>query len=352
MKKMMNRLAALLMAVVLIMTGGAMAQSVPEEQFWTEQVYYRGDGIFEIDFMRDLAWKTDYTISVQDMNGNILPVTVLGGDADEAVVRIGEGAQENMLYIFSFASEANVVRAVGQSMAGFTYDNYCEYCLAFGHDDDACAERKDSFVLTVDRCNLCGELNHDEENCPERIQGLDYCGECGKYGHDDNACPYEDDMRYERCDWCSQLGHDEDFCPNRAQPTPMPELQPMATPTPIQQLQPMITPTAWPMAQPTPQPTKGIRCDECGMYGHDDDLCPYERCDECGAYGHDDDRCPKQVCSRCGEKGHKRGDCPEKPCDECGQTGHDDDHCPNERCDECGQVGHDDDRCPYDRDED
>jgi len=302
----MKKLLSVMMVLVLMLTGVAMAeftQSVPELNY-AETVFYAGDGIFRIEFMRDVAWRTDYVLTVKDDQDVPVTAQILGGDANEVYVQLLDAPRGDAGYVFSFVSNTGIIRAEGKATQGLAMPNYCEYCLAFGHDEMACQERQAAGVYyDADRCDLCGELGHDEDGCPARRRGEAYCDECASYGHDDDVCPYDadGDDRYDRCDLCGQTGHDDDRCPSRAA-----------------------------SSAGTGNAAGGRYCDECGQLGHDDDRCPNERCDECGQLGHDDDRCPNERC------------------DECGRLGHDDDRCPNERCDECGRLGHDDDRCPYD----
>ena len=313
----MKKLMSMILALFVLAAGFALAETwTPTEETWTESVTYRGDGIFIIDFIKDIPWRTEYLMTLTDEAGNPLTYIALGGDAGEAVVQVQGEIAPDALYTFTLVSSDSIFYAVGQSTKGFTYANHCEYCLEFGHDDRACAARQAAGVYEVSRCDLCGSLNHEDDFCPDRQAGP-YCDECGEYGHDDDVCVYDDnDDPYDRCDFCGEYGHDENRCTAAIQPTPQPKQE---------------------------------YCDDCREYGHDDDECPYEYCDRCGERGHDDDRCPDRTCKRCGEKGHSKDKCPLKKCDECGQTGHDDDDCPNERCDECGEYGHDDDHCPDER---
>lgn len=333
----MKKLMSLILALVMMTTGIVLAEAwQPKEEAWTESVTYRGDGIFVIDFIKDIPWRTEYLMTLSDDFGNPMTYITLGGDASEAVVQAEGDIQPDALYTFTLVSSDSIFYAIGQSTAGFTYANTCEYCLEFGHDDRACSSRQADGVYEVDRCDLCGELDHEDDHCPTRQIG-EYCDECGEYGHDDDLCIFnDDDDPYDRCDLCGAYGHDENRCTEAIQPTPQP-----AASTAGQSARKVA-------ASPTPQPRQEY-CDDCREYGHDDDECPYERCDYCGQKGHDDDRCPSRTCKRCGEKGHSSDDCPTKRCDECGKTGHDDDNCPNERCDECGKKGHDDDHCPNER---
>ena len=275
MKKMMKKLTSVVLALLVLAAGtGFAGENTPVELNWTERVLYWGSGIFEIDFMRDVPWRTDYIMTVVDAEGNPHTVSALGGDADEAVVQVQGDIRADIQYTFTMVSAENVIHAVGRSTRGTAVANYCEYCLEFGHDERECAARQAAGVNEVERCGLCGDLNHDDDFCPERRVGEEYCDECANYGHDDDFCPYdsEDDF-YDPCDLCGALGHDEERCTNAVQPTPKPELQSAAT--------------AAPKATSRPK-----RCDECGETGHDDDHCPNERCDECGKKGHDDDHCP------------------------------------------------------------
>lgn len=329
----MKKLMSLILSLMVLLTGFALAESWnPTEEAWTESVTYRGDGIFVIDFIKDIPWRTQYLMTLKDASGNPLTYITLGGDAGEAVVQVQGEIAPDALYTFTLIDEDSVFYAVGQATKDFTYANHCEYCLEFGHDDRACAARQAAGVYDVIRCDRCGELGHEDDYCLTRKSGA-YCDECGEYGHDDDVCVYDDDDDpYDRCDYCGAYGHDEDYCTGMIQPTPMPAAGAGETNE----------------AQPTPMPRQEY-CDDCREYGHDDDDCPYEYCDYCGERGHDDDNCPSRTCKRCGEKGHSRDDCPTQQCDECGQTGHEDDNCPNERCDECGELGHDDDHCPEQR---
>ncbi|MBQ2957599.1 MAG: hypothetical protein IJE08_14210 [Clostridia bacterium] len=336
----MNKLTSMILILAVLTTGFALAQSPsPSEEAWTESVTYRGDGIFIIDFIKDIPWRTQYLMTLTDASGSPMTYIALGGDAGEAVVRAEGEIEPDALYTFTLIDTDSVFYAVGQSTAGMTYANSCEYCLAFGHDERDCAERIAAGVYETVRCDLCGELGHEDDFCPTRLPGA-YCDECGEYGHDDDVCVYDDDDDpYDRCDLCGAYGHDEDRCTGMLQPTPLPKsASGTATGAGLNAVS----------STPTPQPRQEY-CDDCREYGHDDDECPYEYCDYCGQRGHDDDRCPERTCKRCGEKGHSRDDCPTKKCDECGEYGHDDDNCPNERCDECGEYGHDDDHCPDER---
>lgn len=330
----MKKLMSMILALLVLTAGLALAEALtPTEETWTESVTYRGDGIFVIDFIKDIPWRTEYLMTLTDEAGNPLTYIALGGDAGEAVVQVQGDIQPDALYTFTLVSSDSIFCAVGQSTKGFTYANHCEYCLEFGHDDRACAARQAAGVYETDRCDRCGELGHEDDRCPDRQAGP-YCDECAEYGHDDDRCIYDNsDDPYDRCDFCGEYGHDEDYCTGSIQPTP-----PSSAQTGSEQNK----------VSPTPQPKREY-CDDCREYGHDDDDCPYEYCDHCGRRGHDDDRCPDRTCKRCGEKGHSKDKCPTKKCDECGQTGHDDDDCPNERCDECGKTGHDDDDCPDQR---
>lgn len=366
----MKKLMSMILVLAVLMTGLALAEGwTPTEEAWTESVTYRGDGIFVIDFMKDIPWRTGYLMTLKDAADNPMTYIALGGDASEAVVQVQGEIEPDALYTFTLIGEDSVFYAVGQATKGFTYANHCEYCMEFGHDDRACAARQAAGVQEVDRCDRCGALDHEDDFCPTRQSGV-YCDECGEYGHDDDVCIYDDDDDpYDRCDRCGAYGHDENRCTGMIQTTPTPVSGAALQPTPLPAAGSNAQTGGTVMASSTPQP-KEVYCGECREYGHDDDYCPYERCDECGEkghdedvcpnekcdrcgeYGHDDDRCPERTCKRCGEKGHSKDDCPTKKCDECGQTGHDDDRCPNERCDECRKTGHDDDDCPYDRDDD
>jgi len=311
MKKKWTMMMAVVISALMMLT--AVAEVAPEaavpELNYTERVFYAGEGIFKIEFMRDVAWRSEYVLTVKDDQDTPLTASVLGGDAKEVYVQLDSPIIKDARYTFGFVSDRGVIYAIGQSTEGFSCPNYCEYCLEFGHDEMACPTRQaNGIYYDVDRCDLCGALNHDEDACPERMSDRLYCDECASYGHDDDFCPYdaEDDDRYERCDFCGTVGHDDDYCPNRN------------------------TSSAAASSFVNTPSVRTQYCDECGKTGHDDDHCPNERCDECGKTGHDDDHCPNERC------------------DECGKTGHDDDHCPYERCDECGKTGHDDDHCPYD----
>lgn len=329
----MKKLMSMILALLVLTAGLALAEALtPTEETWTESVSYRGDGIFVIDFIKDIPWRTEYLMTLTDEAGNPLTYIALGGDAGEAVVQVQGDIQPDALYTFTLVSSDSIFCAVGQSTKGFTYANHCEYCLEFGHDDRACAARQAAGVYDVIRCDQCGELGHEDDRCPDRQAGP-YCDECAEYGHDDDRCIYDNsDDPYDRCDCCGEYGHDEDYCTGSIQPTPPSSAQ---------------TGSEESKVSSTPQPKREY-CDDCREYGHDDD-CPYEYCDHCGQRGHDDDRCPDRTCKRCGEKGHSKDKCPTKKCDECGQTGHDDDDCLNEQCDECGKTGHDDDDCPDQR---
>ncbi len=331
----MKKLTGIILAILILAAGLALAEGRQAAELpWTESVTYHGEGIFEIDFMKDIPWRGGFLMTVQDDAGNPLTCSALGGDASEAVVQLQGSVREDALYTFTLVDDGSVMYAVGLSTKGYTYPNHCEYCLESGHDEKACAQRQAAGVYEVDRCDLCGELNHEDDACPDRKSGP-YCDECGEYGHDDDVCSYYDsDDPYDRCGLCGEPGHDENRCSGIVRPTPLP-----AESAGAQQV----------AASSTPLPKQNGYCDECYEYGHDDDECPYERCDRCGAYGHDDDHCPDRTCKRCGEKGHSGDACPTKRCDECGGYGHDDDDCPNERCDECGGYGHDDDDCPNER---
>ena len=352
----MKKLLTAILVLAVFLTGTALAEAThsAHELHYTEKVQYKGEGVFEIEFMRDVAWREGWLLTATDDQGISLTADILGGDANGVFVRISGEVRPDSLYTFRLISETDVLPAIGQSTLNLTYKNYCEYCLAFGHDEKECAERQAAGVYEADRCDLCGELNHDEDHCPDRRAGELYCDHCARYGHDDDFCPYDNGEDY--CDVCREWGHDDDRCPNRTVRTQ----QPAAAQKPQ---------TAKPAATPRPE-----YCDDCGETGHDDDRCPNERCDECGETGHDDDRCPNRTvrtqqpaaaqkpqtakpsatprpeyCDDCGEYGHDDDDCPNERCDDCGETGHDDDRCPNERCDECGETGHDDDRCPNER---
>ena len=340
----MKKLISLILALLLLTTGLALAETGPfEEQKWTESVTYYGDGIFIIDFIRDIPWRTEHLLTLTDESGNPRTMIILGGDAGEAVVQVQGDIQPDALYTFTLVSANDIFYAVGQSTAGFTYANYCDYCLEFGHDEKDCSARLTAGAREADRCDLCGELGHEDDVCPTRQSGL-YCDECGQYGHDDDFCPYTDGGNpFARCGLCGEYGHDTASCMTTVQPTP-----PAADAASSAQTNP-ASQSVQRTLSPTPTPQKQEYCDDCREYGHDDDECPYEYCDYCGQRGHDDDRCPSRTCKRCGEKGHSSDDCPTKRCDECGEYGHDDDHCPNERCDECGERGHDDDHCPNER---
>ena len=327
----MKKLMSMLLALLMLATGLALAETGPfEEEKWTESVTYYGDGIFIIDFIKDIPWRTEYLLTLTDESGQPMTYIALGGDAGEAIVQVQSDIRADALYTFTLVSSDSIFYAVGQATQGFTYANYCDYCLEFGHDEKACAARLTDGVREVDRCDLCGALDHDDDFCPTRQSG-EYCDECGEYGHDDDFCPYDDDGDpFARCGLCGAYGHDASVCDDRAQTTPQPaagagdqaSLQTQASAASARQV-----------VSSTPQPRQEY-CDDCREYGHDDDRCPNERCDECGKTGHDDDNCPDQRC------------------DECGKKGHDDDNCPDQRCDECGKKGHDDDHCPYDRDDD
>ena len=327
----MKKLLTVILALMILLAGTVLAETTQPaaELTYVEKVVYYGEGIFEIDFMRDVAWRTDYLMTLRDDEGTPLTLRILGGDASEAVVQAEGAIREDALYTFTLVSDHDVICAVGQSTKNFSYANYCEYCLEFGHDEKDCVSREAAGVYEVDRCDLCGELDHDDDSCPDRRTGIAYCDECGTYGHDDDDCIYDDDSG-DCCDFCGQYGHSESKCINRAKSTPSPMVQSTPLPAVKSAAQTADQQIA---ASPTPLPKAGY-CDECHEYGHDDDHCPNEKCDECGEYGHDDDHCPNEKC------------------DECGEYGHDDDHCPNEKCDECGRYGHDDDDCPYDRDDD
>ena len=342
----MKKMMALVMALAVLLTVTlAAAETAPsaQELNYAEKVVCMGNGIFGIEFMRDVAWRTDYVLTVKDENDVPLTAHTLGGDADEVYVQVDGDMLADGLYTFSFVAADGVIRAVGQNTPGFSYANHCEYCLTFGHDEMACADRQAAGIRQdVDRCNFCGGLDHDDDRCPQRPSGVRYCDECAKTGHDDDACPYDDgdDDGYGRCSRCGQRGHGSGECLTSAG----------VSVTVGQTVQPIQTaPTARPAQAAASATARPEYCDDCREYGHDDDECPYEWCERCGERGHDDDRCPDRTCKRCGEKGHSSDDCPMKRCDECGEYGHDDDRCPNERCDECGKYGHDDDDCPNER---
>lgn len=224
----MKKLFSVIMVLAVFLMTTALAevtQPAPELKY-VEKVHYKGNGLFEIEFMRNVPWRTDYVLTAKDDADNALTVSVVGGDANDAFVRVEGDIRSDALYTFTFVANNGVIPAIGQSTAGFSYANYCEYCLAFGHDEMACADRKATGIsYDVDRCDICGELGHEDDNCPDRQAGVVYCDECAGTGHDDDNCPNE------RCDECGEYGHDDDNCPNE-------------------------------------------RCDDCGEKGHDDDHCP------------------------------------------------------------------------------
>ena len=315
----MKKWMAVLLGLLTLASAAGLAETVSlaNELTYVESVEYKGNGIFEIEFMRNVAWRDDFVLTGTDEAGGPLVVSSLGGDASEMFVQVEGGIADDALVTFHLVGESGVIPAVGQATLNFKYANYCEYCLEFGHAEMVCGARVASNARENDRCDLCGTLGHDDDYCPERKTGTLYCDECGKTGHDEDYCVYDDDDRYDFCDYCGSLGHDDDYCPDRISVTPANNTSSVAVNTGSANVDPAVS------ATPRPE-----YCDECGKYGHDDDHCPNERCDECGKTGHDDDHCPNERC------------------DECGEYGHDDDHCPNERCDECGKTGHDDDHCP------
>ena len=163
----MKKLMSMILALFVLTAGLALAETGPfEEQKWTESVTYYGDGIFIIDFIRDIPWRTEYLLTLTDESGNPLTYIPLGGDAGEAVVQVQGDIQPDALYTFTLVSSDSIFCAVGQSTKGFTYANHCEYCLEFGHDDRACAARQAAGVYETDRCDESGRLGHDDDHCP------------------------------------------------------------------------------------------------------------------------------------------------------------------------------------------
>ncbi len=186
----MKRIMSALVAMLALLTGMAMAETLTAPELnYAEKVVYWDDGVFSVGFMRDVAWSADYVLTAADEAGNPLPVSALGGDENEAYVKIDGLIRPDELYTISFVSESGVIRAIGQSTVGCSFPNHCEYCLEFGHDEMACIVKQAAGVSgDVDRCDRCGLLDHDDGHCPNGR-----CGECGKSGHDDEHCPYDRD---------------------------------------------------------------------------------------------------------------------------------------------------------------
>ena len=85
----MKKLMSLILALLMLMTGIALAETwQPKEEAWTESVTYLGDGVFIIDFIKDIPWRTQYLMTLKDASGNPLTYITLGGDASEAVVQV------------------------------------------------------------------------------------------------------------------------------------------------------------------------------------------------------------------------------------------------------------------------
>ena len=78
----MKKLMSMILALFVLATGFALAETwTPTEETWTESVTYRDDGIFIIDFIKDIPWRTEYLMTLTDEAGNPLTYIALGGDA-------------------------------------------------------------------------------------------------------------------------------------------------------------------------------------------------------------------------------------------------------------------------------
>ena len=61
----MKKLMSLILTLMLLTAGLALAETpTPTEETWTESVTCRGDGIFIIDFIKDIPWRTEYLLTL------------------------------------------------------------------------------------------------------------------------------------------------------------------------------------------------------------------------------------------------------------------------------------------------
>ena len=81
----MKKWMAVLLGLLTLASAAGLAETVSlaNELTYVESVEYKGNGIFEIEFMRNVAWRDDFVLTGTDEAGGPLVVSSLGGDAGE-----------------------------------------------------------------------------------------------------------------------------------------------------------------------------------------------------------------------------------------------------------------------------